>query len=368
MSTIDPISAASALALSDLAAPAAPPASADPTPPAAAADTAAPTAPAESAPADASESVETAASGTEPAAVSSDAPVDSTPAETPAAPPTTTDAPVVWKLKRNGQVVELTDAEEVRRLAEQGYDYTQKTQKVSARERELNALQERILAERQAEQARMREFLGNKEIVRAYLDELEAATPASASPQGNPNEELVTVAQAQALAQRAAVEAATRLQAEERARMTQAVEAARLKSQTESYQKQLNETIAGVVKAHPELGDIDGISRLLLDDIAPTVIARIQEAPNVEVPFEEVAALLTEKAAARAAKEQARLKRYADMALVRAAKEKPKVQPAPPGGSAPAVSATPPRPLKLGSRELTQSVTAELEAAFRAKK
>lgn len=284
-----------------------------------------------------------------PAAPAAAAPPPAEPAQPPAADPAPADpAPAPtdkWVLKRKGQEVEITDREELRRLAEQGFDYSQKTADLS---------QQRRAFEQQV--AETRAWLANPANLKAYLAQLETVQPPPA-PDADPND----------VPTRAEVEQKTQaLLAETQRQTTTLVQQALLQAETSRYEQEyrgeVNRTISTLVQdKFPLLQDVDKIDKLLMDDVAEQVRARVELHPDQVVGIDEVKGLLAKAAEKRADKLQARIREHLKMETVRAAKLTAQ-SPEPAGGPPPAP--TPPPNFKLGDPRLTQSIVEELQQAF----
>lgn len=320
---------ASAGALADIAAANATP---DPTP--AAAPVAAPADPAPAAPAAPTPSP--AAASAQPQAAEPATPADPTP------PAPTADK---WVLKRRGQEVEITDREEVRRLAEQGFDYSQKTADLS---------QQRKAFEQQV--AETRAWLANPANLKAYLAQLETVQP-PAAPAADPND-VPTRGEVEQKAQA--------LLAETQRQTTQLVNQALLQAETSRYEQEyrgeVNRTISTLVQEKfPILQDVEKVDKLLMDDVAEQVKARVELHPDQIVGIDEVKGLLAKAAEKRADKLQARIREHMKMEAVRAAKVVQQ-SPEPAGGPPPAPTSQP--AYKLGDPRLTDSIIKELQDAF----
>jgi hypothetical protein len=186
-------------------------------------------------------------------------------------------------------------------------------------------------------------------MLEAYLREMDQQ-PANPS-----DDELVTVAQARAIAQR---DYEQRHQAD-RAKAAQALSKVQFERMRDDFSHKVDTTLGDLRSSHKELQEIDGIDTLLLNDIAPDLVARIKEDPSTAVPFEDVQAMLKEAASTRATKERERLDKHAKMAVARAAKAKPKVQPVPAGGQTATSGPSKPKQFKLGTRDLMEQAMAD---------
>jgi len=276
---------------------------------------------------------------------------EETPAEEPAAeeaqPETTKDEPAAqkWTFTRKGQTVEITDPKQAADLIRQGYDYTQKTMELAET--------------RRAHEARIRDILTNRDILRKQLEFLDAqqgvtATPTTPAPDGD---DLISVSQAQQLVRAQLAQA----QQEIAQSANRAILEAETSRYTQEYTGTVNRTLQTLVSdKFPILKDVDKIEKLILDDVSEQVAARIQMEPNEVVPIEDVTALLAAAAQKRAAKLEVRVKDHIKMEAVRAAKAvKAGIEPA--GGTTPAPKATP--KYKLGDPRLTELAIADLMAS-----
>jgi hypothetical protein len=263
------------------------------------------------------------------------------PAETPPpAPPAPVAEAPKWKLTRKGQEVEISDPEEVRRLAQMGFDYTQKTQQVAEYERSLRAEAQKLV-----------DHFSKPENLKAALAALENSAP---PPPPQPDD-VPTVQTVERLISSQVAAARAQLQQEHLA-----AETARY---TQEYTAEVDTTLKTLVTdKFPRLGDVDKIEKLIMDDVAEEVAARVAADPTKVVPMADVKKLIVESATRRHDKLTARDKEHEKMRLVREAKLTTKGTEPPGGGAAPPAPAS--KPHKLGSAELTRSVTAELQAAF----
>lgn len=303
----------------------------------------------------------------EPAAVETAPPVDtpalSTPEgeETPAVPTAQVDtsqppaaeetATQKWVINRKGQQVEITDPNEVQNLIRQGYDYTQKTMELA---------EQRRLVEAQLLQART--WLNNPSNVREYLQRLEAANPQPPAPQAPDPESLVTAAEVQAQLRASMVQAQQTMAQQAQHMVQSALLEAETARYTQEYSGVVQQTMQSLInEKFPILQDVEKVDRLILDDVAEKVKARVLLEPEHVATIDEVKKLMVASAEARAGKLNARLQNHLKMEAVRAAKLTDKG--AEPKGGAPPVPEADPKH-KLGSKELTHSVIAELQAAF----
>jgi len=271
-----------------------------------------------------------------PAAATDTPPADPPPAADPA------EAKRIWKLQRKGQEVEISDEEEVRRLAQMGFDYTRKTQEVADYERRLRDEAQKLVT-----------HFSNADNLRAALAALERATPAPPPP-SDPND-VPTVQTVQTLIASEVAAARAQLQREQLE-----AETARY---TQEYTAEVDTTLKSLITdKFPRLGDVDKIEKLIMDDVSEEVAARVAADPRKVVPMGEVKAMIVASATRRHDKLTARDKEHEKMRLVREAKLTTKGTEPPGGAAAPPAAST--KPMKLGSKDLTAAVTAELQAAF----
>lgn len=264
--------------------------------------------------------------------------------EVPAPTPPTEVEPKVWTLKHRGKEVPISHESEVVELAQKGFDYQVKTQELAQKERALEAK----WAEKEAA---LRQFLGKKEMVRAYLEDLE-----SLGLEADPNEPL-TAAQAQTLVHQG-VEQALMREREERSRQAYQFQ---VTSMTNTYRAEVDQAISHALTSHPALSQfVDGVEVLLLADVAPQVAARIQANPDIPVPIEEVKGLIAAAAERRAGKLKALEVNAQKVAAVQAAAMK-KSSPAPAGGSPARQAPAPQKSFKLGDKNLVNAAIADLQ-------
>lgn len=263
----------------------------------------------------------------------------------PAQKPTTPVELKTWELKHRGKVVPISDESEVVELAQKGFDYQTKTQELAQRERELEAK----WAEKEAA---LRQFLGKKEMVRAYLEDLETLDLGGPDP-----DQPLTAAQAQALV---AQEVGKAREADKQAQAKQAY-SFQVNTLTHQYRTEVDKAVSDALAANPALGQfIDGVEVLLLADVAPVVAAQIQANPDVPVDLKEVKALIAAAAVKRAGKLKALEVNAQKVAAVAAAKMK-QSSPAPAGGSPAKQAAAPQAKFKLGDKGLLNAAIADLQ-------
>lgn len=286
--------------------------------------------------------------GEEAAASDDPSPASTTPStsvEVPTPKPTPEGEPKSWTLKHRGKEVVVSDENEVRELAQMGYDYRFKTAELQKEKAEFHSQWER-------KETALKQFLRNKDMVRAYLNDLEQME--SGDPSGD---EPLTVAQAQHLVE-TRVNAALQKEREDRARQTYTAQVAQLTTQ---YRTDVDSAISTAVTSHPILGEaVEGIEVLLLADIAPRVSAMIMADPETPVDMGEVKALIAAAAARRAQRLDALTVNVKKQTAVDAARLR-KNSPAPSGGVAPSQRPARPQQFKMGSKELVNAAIADLQ-------
>ncbi len=323
----DPFAAASALALADLQA-----------------------APAAEAPVEATPAVETPAA--EAATPAEDAkPAEAAPAEEPS---------LKFELKVKGQTQVLT-RDELIEMAQKGVDYTQKTQSVAENQRQVLAAAE-LLQQREREIA---EFLRDPQRVAAYTAQFQQQA-AETDPNDIPTQAQVI---AQLRAQQATLlEQMDRKVAEAEQRAQARAFETEVAEKRQGYEGELTKTIGSLQEKFPALDAYDAkdLDRVLRADIAEKVAAKIAQFPETAVSMEEVKALLIDAAKSRAERAQTRIDNHVKMSAVRAAKlTRTGIEPAGGAVAVPLASAVPAKPVKLGSRELLDQVTADINALFK---
>lgn len=251
-----------------------------------------------------------------------------------------------WTLRAAGKTLELTEDELVRR-AQMGIDYEQKTQRLAAQEKVVQTQ----LSEVQRQQTDLLKIVRDPQ----KLEVLRQQVQRQMGLPDDPNE-VVTAAQAAHIVQAQLEQAVAELQARQEAQnFTQQVAA--LES---DYKSQVSRHVTALAARFPLLAEAhDDLQAVLLTDVS-TQIDRDNPPDDVHTVLD----LLTKSAEKKEAKIRTVVDTHKKMAAVRQAKlERPAARPEPPGGQgirpAPATSSP-----KLGSRELTAIVTAELQEAF----
>ena len=252
--------------------------------------------------------------------------------------------PINWTLKHRGKEVTISTETELRELAQKGFDYQFKTAEL-AKEREAES------ASWAKKEAALRQFLGSKDMVRAYLADLEQLGADSPAP-----DEAITAAQAQQIADQRVREALTQ---EREARAKQAY-TAQVNQLTDHYRSEVDQAISSALGEHKILAEtVEGVEVLLLADIAPVVAARIQADPETPVDLAEVRQLIAASAAKRAGRIVAAQSAAKTQAAIEAARLR-KSSPAPAGGGAPRPTAPKAANFKLGSKGLVDAAIADL--------
>ena len=252
--------------------------------------------------------------------------------------------PKAWTLKHRGKEVVISSEHEVVELAQKGFDYQVKTTELQREKGELHAQWAK-------KEAALRQFLQSKDMVRAYLNDLEAMdeTPGADEP--------LTVAQAQQMVTQRVTDA-LKQEREERARQTYTAQVDQL---TQHYRSEVDQAITSAVTTHPILKDaVEGIEVLLLADIAPRVAEMIRENPEVPVDLVEVKQMIAAAAGKRAERFTALTVNATKQAAVNAARLK-QTSPAPAGGVAPSQRPARPQQFKLGGKELVNAAIADLQ-------
>jgi hypothetical protein len=212
-------------------------------------------------------------------------------------------------------------------------------------------------AEAQVTQAR--QLLGNPQLLRQYLADLERQAPPTHTPPQAPDaDDLLTASQTQQLLQ--AQLAAVQRQSEQY--VQQAILKAETARYTEEYTTEVNRTMTSLKEKFPVLSDVDKVEKLILDDVSEQIKARIAMEPDQVVEIGEVKTLMAQAAQKRADKLQARVKEHQKMELVRQAKAKQQgIEP--PGGTPP--PAKPAQNFKLGDPRLVELAIADLQASMK---
>lgn len=249
----------------------------------------------------------------------------------------------------NGQVVRLPK-NQVKDLAQKGFDYTQKRMADAEAEKQRQNQFTEAYSELQRNLAAVQEAMrdDNKlaELRNAYRQQ--NGLPIDPS-------DIPTVEQTQQLIKSQVAEVRKQLGTDLQ-RATFELETKRLENE---YSVALNSHVEALTKQHPVLSDIDGIERILRDEVAANVAARIKADPNKAITLEETQKMFSQAAERRATKIEARFNNMVkEKAVKQAAIIKTGIEP--PGGTTPVpVQAKTP---KLGSKELHELVLGDLMA------
>lgn len=166
-------------------------------------------------------------------------------------PATQTPATDLFELKHGGRTHQLS-REDVIKLAQQGFDYTQKTQGFADRER---GYQGRI-SQYEAAIAEVREFLQDRAKVKAYYDQLAQGSP-------EPND-IPTAEQVQQMLQQMTVQQQESFN-RELARLRDEFEVNQLSA---TFSEKINTQISALLTQHPELRSVPRIEKALKDEVA----------------------------------------------------------------------------------------------------
>jgi metal-dependent amidase/aminoacylase/carboxypeptidase family protein len=257
------------------------------------------------------------------------------------------------ELKWNGQTMRVP-LDQATKLAQQGYDYTQKTQALAEQVRQLEAMK----AQMTQREAQWQQALSNPDLVRQHYESLLQSRGQS----GDPNE-VPTMAQMQ----QALRTEASRIQQHTQEQIQQAVdqaktsiEVARLES---DYTQSAETTLAAVKDAHPLLATIDDVEVLLRQDAWKILQTRAATTPDYVPSKDDVQKAIQQAAVARSAKLEAKIKDHEKAAVARQAKLTTQgIEP--PGGKGVTPQASPKH--KFGSKDLTQAAIDDVEAMMRA--
>lgn len=337
--SMDPISAASAAALDELRTIPAPAVDADPAPTAM----------------DTTETV--APTGDDSATSSADVKTteDSSSAEdkTPQSPSEEEELEIL----HNQQAVKLPKSE-VLKLAQKGFDYTRKTMSLAEERRAFDAERLTAQAEIQRQLLVLKDTLTDPNSLRELVqwaaaqqgmeltDQQAAQAAASVTPQ---QAQQMISSQVQRLEQQLGT-AVARAQHE--------IETNRLEKE---YSATINTHLLNLTTAkYPVLQDVEGIDRLLREEVGAQVKSLIDADPTREIPMDQTLKMLEKAAERRAAKIESRFKeRLKETAVKQAKLTSTGIEPAGGGAPKPTPGATP----KLGSKELTALVYQDLGAA-----
>jgi len=302
-----------------------------------------------------------APSGTAESQTSTPEPTEATPAAgEPATPPvdpatlTEEELELIYK----GQPVRVPKSDAIK-LAQQGYDYTQKTMTLAEERRAFEAERMSVQAELQRQLLMIKDTLTNPESMKELVNW-------AAQQQGFTGDQVVEAAAGQPVQGLTAQQAQQMIQQQvaglqrqfntEIKRANYELETVRLEKE---YSATINTHLQELVKTHPVLEDVDGINDLLRAEVAAQVKARMEANPNLDIPLKDTLGMFSKAAERRAAKIEARFQNRMKEVAVRQANVVNKgIEPS--GGAAPAPSGA--KPMKLGSAELRAAILADLSA------
>ena len=261
----------------------------------------------------------------------------------------------VTEIIHQGQRIPLT-AEQQREFAQKGYDYTRKTQILAEIKRDMDAK----LGTAQQRLTELETFFSNPQNVIEYAEYIRAQTGQPSQP-GSPDT-IPTVHDVQQALKAQAAQLEQRLTNQISQARVQADEA----RQMATYDAELSSHVSGLVKKFAVLDAYDpkDLETSLRTEVGQQVQFLLQANPYEEIDLPKVKTMITQAAQRRAERVNSKLTNNLKMETVRAAKVRSSSI-EPPGGQLPAAPAAVPN-LKLGSRELRQSVIEEIEAAMRA--
>lgn len=284
MATVDPLKAATELALADLRQHQL--------------DEQALVIPAEGAPTDApatATQVEAAAVPEAPTEATEGAATPATPTSEPSAP-TTPAEPSYETIIHDGVEVKLTPAE-LRELARKGFDYTKKTQTLAEMRKEVELAEQtaRAAAQAQVEEERKRiaNFLRDKDALRAQLELLEVGNfyspPAEegygqASPALSTGSPALSKEEVARLIKEEQDRFALNLQEQAKTAMGQLEQQQMQKQMTE----QIDQAVKAAVEANPLLSSLKDPKKVLFAEVHPWVRDRILADPDKEVGIDAV--------------------------------------------------------------------------------
>ena len=184
-----------------------------------------------------------------------------TPEQGQTAPPTQAE---LYELRHNGRTHQLDRAKMVA-LAQQGFDYTQKSQGLSEREKTYQAR----ISQYENALSEVKQFLTDKAKVTAYLSQLSAGT-------AEPND-VLTAEQTQGMLQRMSQQ-----QREEFAQaLRQMREEVQVNTMSADYSRTLNAHVGGLLQNYPELRSIPGVDRKLKAEVAEHRPRSVEEAAEL---------------------------------------------------------------------------------------
>lgn len=273
--------------------------------------------------------------------------VETTPAEeqVPASGAPASETPKVHKITVNGQELLVTEKDLL-----EGHmrhrDYTQKTQQLSAREKEI----ERLEAEYNQELQMVDQFLKNRQAVEAYIQQAFGA-PAPQVPQIDPNKP-VTAEEVAAISRYNAEQVRLHTHREMEARFQQAMHAAQetqVNIQREKISSELDKHVNGLLDQYAVLKKFEGIDEVLMADA-------MKGGPVTSL--DEAKKRISDAASQRAAIIKALAEDEKKDAAIKAAALK-KTSPEPPGGRAPSKEAG--KKLTLDHKDTQKRIDAGVE-------
>ncbi len=276
------------------------------------------------------------------------------PEATPVSSPTPAAFPGV-EIKHRGKTVVIDDPDDLKALAQKGYDYTAKTTEVAEAKRQLEAREQAWLQREQ----QVVEFLADKSRVAAYLQQSsgQPTTPAPA-PVGQSPDDLLTVGQVQQLLAQQQQQFAAAMQQEVSHVREQMPQVAELVQVRQAWAQDVDQHLAGLQQKYPELQ--------AMDDYAVAMKTRmrdyLQANPGQVSNLETAKAIIHDWSKGQALKIRQLIASQTKSTLARqASTAKPAILP--PGGATTTQSGVDTSGLKVGDPRLTAIVAAALQGA-----
>ena len=290
--------------------------------------------------------------------VEPNAPQAAEPVQSPTDP--TSPAEPEYEFNRKGELVKIKASDPtIPELLSKGHDYTQKTMEHAEQVRAFEAQRQQYDSQLQQQSAELTQRLQALDEVMndpAKFQQLVAWQQQQRGMQTTDPSDIPTIQQTQQLIQ-SQVETVQRQLQTDIMRAKFELETGRLEQE---YSGKIGSHLESLTKTHPILQDVEGIDRLLRDEVAAGVAAKIKANPNVPVPLEDTLQMFSEAAKRRAAKIE---ERFQNRMKAAAAKKADVITTGiePPGGAAPTPTAG--KVPKIGSKELHDQVLKDLLAA-----
>lgn len=286
-------------------------------------------------------------------------PQEAQPAATEPEAPVATTPPLPLsqvEIKHRGKTVVIDDPEDLKALAQKGFDYTAKTQELAEAKRQLEAREQTWLQREQ----QVVEFLADKARVAAYLQQSTGQLQAQpqAQPVGQSPDDLLTVGQVQQLLAQQEQRLSQAVQQETSRVREQMPQVAELVQVRQAWAQDVDQHLASLQKKYPELQAVDDYPMAMKTRMRDYLQANPGQVSNLET----AKAIIHDWSKAQAQKIRGLIDSQTKSTLARqASTAKPAILP--PGGATTTQSGADTSGMRIGDPRLTAIVAAALQGA-----